>query len=111
MITLDSSPSQYFEGRSNPSASKIEYLLHVDDCRQEGIKGLQEASALLKNLRTSLGEPAPGYPGWQAAAELLLQVTELSEDLIYLIDELISAGSRIEEMRKTVRVLPNSYVC
>ncbi len=71
---------------------------------------MQEASALLENLKTSLGEPASGYTGWQAAAELLLQVTELSADLIYLTDELISAGSRIEEMRKTVRVLTISYV-
>ncbi len=71
---------------------------------------MREASSLLKNLQKSLGEPAPGYPGWQAAAELLLQVTELLADLTYLTDELISAGSRIEEMRKTVRVLLKLYV-
>lgn len=40
------------EGRRKPTASKINFLLHLDDHREESCIGLRDASALLKEIST-----------------------------------------------------------
>ena len=98
---------QFFEGRSNPSPSKIEYLLHLDDCGKEGLKGAQQALATLTNLSLSFKEAQLNYPTWGVTTELSLCMKEIIADLKYLTNELVSTGLRIDELRKSVGVMHN----
>jgi len=41
---------QTLEGRRKPTASKINFLLHLDDHRQESCIGLRDALALLEDI-------------------------------------------------------------
>jgi len=68
---------------------------------------LQQALVFLTSLSASFNEPRLSYPTWEDNGAFSLRITDLSADLTYLIDELISTGIRVDEMRKSVRALNN----
>ena len=91
-----------FEGRKRPSGSKVQYLLHLEDCRVQTVEGLEHQKLLLRDLEESLRDPTDASPARQAEQALLALVIKIGLDIDYLIEEAGAAKVSIEELRKMV---------
>lgn len=85
---------QRFKGRRRPGASKMNFLLHLEDCRLESRIGLQDASDLLKQIPVHLAKVVdPTLQNWDA---------ELHQDLERLLRDLDEVGRTLAELRTMV---------
>lgn len=89
---------QKLEGRRKPSGSKLNFLLHLDDYRQQSCLGLRDASLSLEQVSNYVElEPQtvdPKLQGWY---------DELSKDIHHLQEHLKEIGNILTELRTTVR--------
>lgn len=92
--------SQTLEGRRSPSASKINFLLHLDDCKQVSAVGVSDALKLLCEIFTkfSLERDEIGHQDLKDWIENIILELEL------LDISLCRAGLAIEKTRLMVRI-------
>lgn len=79
-----------YKGRSIPTRSKIQYLLHLDDCRRLAIVDLQHTKTIVDRAKLTVVSDSfcchkTGEPDKARAREVF---TGFQEDLEYLTDRL-----------------------
>ena len=93
-----------YKGRSVPSRSKIQYLLHLSDCRHRATMDLQHTKAVVdKALLTVISDDfccqKTGDPDKAIAHKVF---TEFQMDLEFLIDELEDLAKPISTTREQI---------
>ena len=88
---------QVYEGRQQPSRSRLQYLLCLEDSCRISLLGLQDAAALLEDLSDATQSKFPEIE------EDLREWFEISRnDIRYLQGELTAAHQRILDARAMV---------
>lgn len=95
----------YFQtllGRRDPSASKIRYLIHLEDCRRISLEGMTEAKENANDIRTKLLSHGvfDMYPPCKQDLEVALRVIET--DLTHLESKLKEAENHITNQQLKV---------
>lgn len=98
----DSNLVQTFRGRTNPSESKLQYLLHLHDYQQRSVLGYQVNSKILagfiKSLRHTTSRPLTAIDDAQ-----LEKLELLKEDLDYLQGEMTLVHDQISRLQRTIK--------
>ncbi len=89
---------QIYEGRRQPSRSRLQYLLCLEDSCRISLLGLQDAATLIEDLSDATESKFPGMEqdlrGWFEKSR---------DDIRYLQGELKTAHQRILDVRAMVR--------
>ena len=89
---------QTYEGRRQPSRSRLQYLLCLEDSCRISLLGLQDAATLIEDLSNATESKFPGMEqdlrGWFEKSK---------DDICYLQGELKTAHQRILNVRAMVR--------
>ncbi len=89
---------QIYEGRRQPSRSRLQYLLCLEDSCRISLLGLQDAAALIEDVSQATDSKFPGME-----QDLRKWFENSKDDIRYLQGELESAHQRILDVRAMVR--------
>ena len=88
---------QKYEGRKSASGSKIQFLLHLNDCRIDALRCLNECLLLLGDTATSLSTYAELED--TPKSRILEELVVCEKDFAALIAALEGANLAIEKTR------------
>ena len=89
--------AQRFLGRRNPSGSRVQYLIHLEDCRRLAFIGLTNALSLLLELSDSIKDDKE-LDKW-----LLDYSSEIEQDVRYLQAQLQALQDPIANIQILVK--------
>lgn len=101
---------QRLEGRRAPSASKIRYLVHLEDCRLSAARGVTLGLSSLAGLSVAISTFQNTSWIWDAGIPFLQRVESIEKDLRYLNQELSLVEQKINELQKMVWILQSPFV-
>ncbi|KAH6682797.1 hypothetical protein B0J14DRAFT_574378 [Halenospora varia] len=89
-----------FAGRNNPSAEKVQYLSHLDDCRESALLGINHAYTIANDLaRVVKDRRRPEHTAKIIEAEFLKEKRADLEFLIEQLEDHLAQKIRIESTR------------
>jgi hypothetical protein len=97
---------QKLTGRRDPSASKVRYLVHLEDCRLLAANGITQGLSLLASISTATSTLQTSQQLWDAGIPFNERLEIIKKDLTYLNKELRHTEKGIEELQTMVRLRP-----
>lgn len=93
-----------YKGRSLPTRSKIQYLVHLDDCRRLAIADLQHAGNIVDRARLTVASAdfCCQQTGDSDKTRALEVFTNCRADFEYLIDKLMSLKKPISSAKEQI---------
>lgn len=93
-----------YKGRGLPTRSKIQYLIHLDDCRRLAIADLQHVRSIVCRAEMTVASvdfccQKTGEPDKTRALEVF---TSFQEDLEFLVDRLLSLEKPISSAKEQI---------
>ena len=89
---------QIYKGRQQPSRSRLQHLICLDDSCRISLSGLQDVATLIEDLSDATESKFPGME-----QDLREWFEKSKDDIRYLQEELKTAHQRILDVRAMVR--------
>jgi hypothetical protein len=99
---MDADKQKHLAVRQNPTADKVRYLVHLEDCRASAYEGAVHGLGVLKSIMEWLGTQQTSQPLWDAGGPFSDRFATLRRDLEHFCREFSTIRNGIKELPETL---------